>query len=48
MRLGPEGQTVGAEFRVTNASTPIPSMGKLVKQGNRFEAGPKSCNMSNR
>ena len=37
MRLGPEGQSVGAEFRVTNVRTPILSMGKLV------EAGPTGC-----
>ena len=46
MRLGPEGQSVGAEFRVTNVTTPILSMEKLVKQGSRFEAGPTGCNMS--
>ena len=38
MRLGPEGRSVGAEFRVTNVRTPIHSMGILVKQGYRFEA----------
>ena len=46
MRLGPEGQSVGAEFRVTNVKTPIFSMGKLVKQGYRSEAGPTGCNVS--
>ena len=43
IRLGPEGQSVGAEFRVMNGRTPILSMGKLVKQGYRFEAGPTGC-----
>ena len=33
MRLSPEGQTVGAGFRVTNVNTPVLSTGKLVKQG---------------
>ena len=46
MRLGPEGQIVGARFRVTNVKTPVLSTGKLVKQGYRFEAGPTGCNMS--
>ena len=46
MWLGLGGQSVGAEFRVTNVITPILSMGKLVKQGNRFEAGPTGCKMS--
>ena len=46
MRVGPEGQSVGAEFRVRNVRTPILRKGKLVKQGNRFEAGPTSCKMS--
>ena len=46
MRLGPEGQSVGAEFRVTNMRTPILSMGRLVKQGYRFEAGLTGCKMS--
>ena len=36
MRLGPEGQSVGAEFRVTSVKSPILSMGKLVKQGYKF------------
>ena len=43
MRLGPEGQSVGAEFRVMNGRTPTLSMRKLVKQGYRFEAGPTGC-----
>ena len=44
MRLGPEGQSVGAEFRVT----PMLSMGKLVKQGYiQVWAGPISCKLSN-
>ena len=38
MRLEPEGQSVGAEFRVTDVRTPILSVGKLVKQSYRFEA----------
>ena len=40
MRLGLEGQSVRSAFIVTNVITPILSMGKLVKQGYRFEAGP--------
>ena len=44
MRLG--GQSVGAEFRVTNVRTTIISMGKLVKQGHIFEAGATCCKMS--
>ena len=48
MRLGPEGQGVGAEFfRVTNVKRPILSMRNLAKQGFRFEAGPTGCKMSN-
>ena len=46
MRLGPEGRSVVAEFRVTNVRTPILSMGILVKQGYRFEAGSTDCKMS--
>ena len=42
----PEGQSVGAEFRVTTVRTPILCMRKLVKQGHRFEAGPTDCKMS--
>ena len=45
-RLGPEGQSVGEEFRVANVRTPIHSMEKLVKQGNRFEARPTGCKIS--
>ena len=37
MRLGPEGKSVGAEFRVTSVKSPILSMEKWVKQGYRFE-----------
>ena len=37
MRIGPEGQSVGAELRVTSVKSPIVSMGKLVKQGDKFE-----------
>ena len=33
MTLGPEGQSVGAEFRVMNVKSPIFSMEMLVKQG---------------
>ena len=29
MRLGPEGRSVGAEFRVTNVKSPIPSTEKV-------------------
>ena len=47
MRLGPEFQSVGAEFSVTNVRTPILTVGKLVKHGYRFEAGPTGCKMSN-
>ena len=46
MRPGPEGQSVGAEFRVTSVKSPILSMEKLVKQGFRFEAGSTGCKMS--
>ena len=46
MRLRPEGQSVGAEFRVTNVRSPILSMAKLVKQGHQFEAGLTVCKMS--
>ena len=46
MRLGPEGQSVGAQFRVMNVRTPILSMGKLVKPGCRFEPRPIGCKMS--
>ena len=38
--MSQEGQSVGAEFRVTNVRSPILSMEKLVKQSYRFEAGP--------
>ena len=37
---------MGAEFRVTNVKSPILSMGKLVNQGCKFEAGPTRCKMS--
>ena len=37
MRLGPEGQSVGAEFSVTSVKSPILSMVELVKQGYKFE-----------
>ena len=37
---------LGAEFRATNVRTPILSVGKLVKQVYRFEAGPTGCTMS--
>ena len=43
MRLGPEGQSAGAEFRVTNMESPMLSVGKLVKQGYQLEAGPTRC-----
>ena len=33
MRLGPEGQSVCADLRVTNVKSPNLRMGKLVKQG---------------
>ena len=46
MRLGPEGQSVVVEFGVTNVRTLILNMGKLVKQGHRFEAEPTGCKMS--
>ena len=46
MRHGLEGQSVGAEFRVTNVKSPSLSMEKLVKQGCRFETGPTGCKMS--
>ena len=48
MRLGPQDQSVGAELRVTNVRTRILSIGKFVKQGWRFEAGPTGCKMSKR
>ena len=37
---------MGAEFRVTSVRTPIFSMGKLVKQDHRFEAGQTGCKVS--
>ena len=37
MGFGPEGQSVGAEFSVTNVKSPMLSMGKVVKQGDKFE-----------
>ena len=40
MRLGPEGQSVRADFRVTSV--------KLVKQGYRYEAGATGCSLSKR
>ena len=46
MRFGPEGQSVGAEFRVTSVTSLMLGMGKLVKQGCQFEAGPTECKMS--
>ena len=46
MMLGPEGQSVGAEFRVTSVKSPIFSMVKLVEQCYRFEAVPTGANMS--
>ena len=46
MRLGPEGQSVGAESRITSVQSPILCMVKLVKQSYKFEAGPTGCNMS--
>ena len=46
--LGREGNCQGAEYRVTNVRTPIVSMGELVKQGYRFEAGPTGCKISKR
>ena len=46
MRLGLEGQSVGAVFRVTSVRTQILGLGKLVKQDYRFEAGPTGCKMS--
>ena len=36
MRLGPEGQSVGVEFTVTNVKSPILSMKKLVNQGYKY------------
>ena len=44
MRLGPEGQSVGAEFRVMSVKSPILSMEKLVaglKQDLLFSKSPK-------
>ena len=46
MRPGPEGQSVDAEFRVTNVKSPILSMVKLIKQGYQFGAGPARCKVS--
>ena len=46
MRLGPGGQSVGAEIRLTNVRMPILNTGKLVKEGCRFEARPIGCKMS--
>ena len=46
MRVRPEGQSVGAEVRVTNVTSPILNMGKLVTQSYRFEAGPTGRKMS--
>ena len=46
MRLGPEGQNMGAEFKATNIKSQILSMGKFMKQGYKFEAGPTGCKMS--
>ena len=45
-RLGPEGQSVGAEFGVTNVKTPTLSMEKFVTQSYCFEAGLTGCKMS--
>ena len=45
-RLGPEGQNVDAEFRVTNVKSPTLSMEKFVTQGHWFEARPTGCKMS--
>ena len=46
MRLGTEGQSVGAEFRVTSVKSPSLSMGKVVKHGYQFEAGPTGFKLS--
>ena len=46
MRLGPEGQGVGAEFSVTNLKSPILSMEKLVNQVHKFVVGPTGCNVA--
>ena len=43
MRLGPEGQSVGAGFSVTNVKSPILSMVKLVNQGYKFETDCVQC-----
>ena len=40
MRLEREGQSVGAEFRVTSVQSPILSKVKLDNRGFVFEAGP--------
>ena len=46
LRLGPEGQSVDAEFSFTIVTSPILSWRKLVRQGPQFEAGPAGCKMS--
>ena len=37
---------MGADFSVANVKSPILSMEKVVKQGDKFEAGSIWCNMS--
>ena len=47
MRVGPEGQSEVAEFIVGSVTSQILSVGKFVKQGYQFEAGPTMCKLSN-
>ena len=46
MRLRLQGQSVGADLSVANVKSPILSMEKVVKQGDKFEAGPTRCKVS--
>ena len=46
MKLGPDLQGVGVKLRDTNVISPVLSMGILVKQGYKFEAGLTGCKMS--
>ena len=46
MRLRLQGQSVCADFSVANVKSPILSMEKVVKQGDKFEAGPTRCKRS--